>query len=143
MELSNLAFALGQILWRKYITSNSLALMLPAYFGASLLTFLSYLIFSKEKMLALTDTQWLSILYLALIPTGIGFYLWNSGAKKVSETTLSVMNNLKIPIGAIFAILIFKENINIKNFLIGLLLILVAILGSILYNKNKIAKPKI
>ena len=137
MELSNLSFALGQILWKKHISTSSTALMFPAYFGASLLALFVSLIFFDFKNICLTNAQWLSILYLAVIPTGIGFLLWNKGAKEVKETTLSVMNNLKIPIGAIFAVLIFKENIKIENFIIGLSLILIAIFGSIFYKTKK------
>ena len=133
MELSNLSFALGQILWKKQIDSSSSALMFPAYFGACLLALFSSFLFSKTEIIKITNIQWFSILYLAIIPTGIGFWLWNIGAKKVSETTLSVMNNLKIPIGAIFAILFFKESVKFENFTIGLLLILIAIFGSIIY----------
>ena len=133
MELSNLSFALGQILWKKQINSSSSALMFPAYFGACLLALFSSFLFSKTEIIKITNIQWFSILYLAIIPTGIGFWLWNMGAKKVSETTLSVMNNLKIPIGAIFAILFFKESVKFENFTIGLLLILIAIFGSIIY----------
>lgn len=133
MELSNLSFALGQILWKKQIDSSSSALMFPAYFGACLLALFSSFLFSKTEIIKITNIQWFSILYLAIIPTGIGFWLWNMGAKKVSETTLSVMNNLKIPIGAIFAILFFKESVKFENFTIGLLLILIAIFGSIIY----------
>ena len=136
MELSNLTFALGQILWKKHVNLNSAKMMFPAYSGACLIALVPCLLFSDIKSIALRPWQLTSILYLGLIPTGLGFYLWNSGAKKANDTTLAVMNNLKIPVGALFAIIFFGEKINLKSFSIGFLIILTAIIASILYRKK-------
>ena len=78
-----------------------------------------------------TILQWLSILYLGIVPTGIGFWLWNKGTKKVNDTALAVMNNLKIPVGVVIAFFIFHENTNIIHFSIGAMLILAAIIGAL------------
>ena len=84
-----------------------------------------------------TILQWMSIFYLGVVPTGIGFWLWNKGAKKVNDAVLAVMNNLKIPLGIIMAFSIFNESTNIVHFSIGAMLILIAIVGSLsLKEKN-------
>ena len=79
---------------------------------------------------SLTTTQWLSILYLGILPTGIGFWLWNKGISLVNSTTLAIMNNLKIPMGILFALAIFHEKINLANFAIGSIFILAGIILS-------------
>lgn len=139
MELSNCSFALGQVLWKKYIGKEKSYLIAYAYLGATILVL--PLVFFKTNInnLNLTIYQILSILYLAFIPTGIGFFLWNKGSTLVSYTTLSIMNNLKIPLGVLFSILIFKEKINFVNFSIGLFVIIVAIiiLHNVLKGENK------
>ncbi len=128
MESCNCSFALGQVLWKKYISEKSESLMATAYLGA-ILFILPFMILKVDfSTLQLNIQQILSILYLGIIPTGIGFWLWNKGAGQVKYSVLAVMNNLKIPMGVFFAILIFHEKINPVNFLAGSLIIILAIL---------------
>ncbi len=127
MELSNFCFALGQVLWREYIGENDSQLMTSAYFAAAVFVLPLAVINTDFATFSLSATQWLSILYLGIIPTGIGFWLWNKGAKLVNSTTLAIMNNLKIPMGILFALVIFHERINLANFTIGSIFILTGI----------------
>lgn len=127
METSNCCFALGQVMWKKYIGNEAVNIMSSAYLGAVLLI-LPWAFFSVDfSTLTLTKPQILSILYLAIVPTGIGFWLWNKGAKAVKYSTLAVMNNLKIPLGVFFSIVLFHEKIDVLNFIIGSSVILLAI----------------
>ncbi len=128
MESCNCSFALGQVLWKKFVDDNDLNLMSSAYLGAFLFI-LPFSLFSVDfTNIVLTRGQIFSILYLAIIPTGIGFWLWNKGAEKVKYSTLAIMNNLKIPLGVIFAIFIFHEKINLFCFIAGSIVIFAAIL---------------
>lgn len=127
MELSNCSFALGQVLWKKFINDKSAKYMASAYLGAALFVLPLVLINNNFSILTtITLPQILSILYLALIPTGIGFWLWNKGSVNVKYSTLALMNNLKIPFAIIFSILIFQEKIDILNFIIGTSIIILA-----------------
>lgn len=135
MELSNITFATGQILWQKFISEPSENLMFPAYFSAACFV-LPFACMSNFETFNPTNLQWLSILYLAIVPTGLGFWLWTKGLQQVSGVLLAVMNNLKIPFGVLFAILIFNENTNIPNFIIGFSLILLAIICSYILDKK-------
>lgn len=128
METSNCAFALGQILWKKCIDDTSPKYIPSAYLGATLFV-LPFTIANNSFQIihSITLNQVLSILYLALIPTGIGFFLWNKGATQVSSSVLAIMNNLKIPFAILFSIIIFQEKINIQNFIIGSSIILFSI----------------
>ena len=128
MEGCNCSFALGQVLWKKFVGDNDVNLMSSAYLGAFLFVLPFSLLAVDFTNIVLTKGQIFSILYLAIIPTGIGFWLWNKGAEKVKYSTLAIMNNLKIPLGVIFAIIIFHEKIDIVNFIIGSVIILFAIL---------------
>ena len=136
METCNCSFALGQVLWKKYLDKINVPLMSSAYFGAFLFV-LPFCIFNVDfSAIHLTKMQIFSILYLAIIPTGLGFWLWNKGAGLVKYSTLATTNNLKIPLGILFSILIFKEHINILNFSIGASLIIFATLFLHLYLKR-------
>ncbi|MCQ2754511.1 MAG: EamA family transporter [bacterium] len=128
MECSNASFALGQVLWKKYINDNDLRLMPLAYLGALIIT-LPILFFNVDiANCVLSKYQMLALLYLGTIPTGVGFWLWNKGAKCVKYTMLAVMNNLKIPVSILVAIFIFKEDINFFYYIIGLIFIISSIL---------------
>lgn len=129
METSNCTFALGQVLWKRFIPEDTKTenLMATAYFGAFSLI-LPFVIFNNDLSTQLTHLQILSILYLGIVPTGIGFFLWNKGSKLVKSSTLAIMNNLKIPFGVLFSIIIFQEKINLVNFLLGSFIIIFAIL---------------
>lgn len=138
MELSNFCFALGQVLWRKFIGGSDIKLMASAYFASALFTLPFIFINVNLNAISISTSQWLAIFYLGIIPTGIGFWLWNKGGKMVSSTTLAVMNNLKIPMGVLFAIVIFHEKINFLHFAIGSIFILSAItLSHFTTSKNK------
>ncbi len=154
MGLSNFCFALGQVLWREYIGGSDITntphpnpppqggreqhdsqLMATAYLASAVFVFPLAVINTDFATFSLSATQWLSILYLGIIPTGIGFWLWNKGAKLVNSTTLAIMNNLKIPMGILFALVIFHERINLANFTIGSIFILTGITLSHLADK--------
>ena len=137
MESSNCSFALGQILWKKYISDTSAKYMFSAYSGASLFVFLISIFNINFATIQITTSQFLSIVYLAIIPTGIGFWLWNKGSVTVKSSTLAIMNNLKIPFAVLFSVLIFHETINILYFSIGTSIILASIIILDLTSKYK------
>lgn len=130
IELSNLCFALGQVLWRKYLPQDEVNIMTPAYFAAAIVVLPFTVLNTDFNNFSLTLGQVLSIAYLGIVPTGIGFWLWNKGSKMVSASTLAIMNNFKIPLGVLFAWAIFGEKIILLNLLIGGSLILTAIIIS-------------
>lgn len=136
MEISNCSFALGQVLWKNFVPEKEVTVMSFAYFGAVLfiLPFMFYL--GDFSVLSITKNQVLSMIYLAVVPTGIGFWLWNKGTKLVKASMLAIMNNLKIPFGVLFSIFIFGEKIDITNFLIGLMIIVCSIILLNYYTKK-------
>ena len=44
------------------------------------------------------------MLYLGLVPTAVGFHLWNRGASRVSAGTLAAANQLKVPLAVLVAL---------------------------------------
>ena len=127
MEATNCSFALGQVLWKKYIGENEIKFMSSAYFGAVIFV-LPFMLFGVDfASLNISLNQILSLLYLGFIPTGLGFWLWNKGATMVETSLLAIMNNLKIPLGVLFSIFLFKENINVLNFVLGTSVIIFSI----------------
>ena len=139
METTNCSFALGQVLWKKYVADSTAKYMSSAYLGAGLFVLPFMLTNTNLLTISFNLPQLVSIIYLGVIPTGLGFWLWNKGAVNVKYSTLAIMNNLKIPLAVFFSIFIFHEKINIQNFAIGtgIILLSIIILDIALRNSKK------
>jgi len=109
---ANFCFALGQLLYKrsKAAAGRDLDHFAWLYFGA-LLAPLFWLALRGFAGVSWPDTlaQWGSLVYLGLIPTGLGFFLWNKGVVKTASGLVAVMNDLKIPLGVLVAWLVFGE----------------------------------
>jgi drug/metabolite transporter (DMT)-like permease len=111
VQLSNAAFAAGQVLYRRLraeengIRDRDVFALLYAGGAAVALSALAL----RAPSLALTGPQWLTLLYLGVVASGAGFFLWNVGATRVSSGTLAVMNNAKVPLGVAVSLLVFGE----------------------------------
>ncbi|GAB4338835.1 MAG: carboxylate/amino acid/amine transporter [Calditrichia bacterium] len=123
LQISNLCFAWGQLYYGKlknkipeFSDSRYFALI---YLGAVLITFSAALFTRSLQFSAINNRQWLTLLYLGLLPSGLGFFWWNFGAARVPAALLAVMNNLKIPLAVLISILIFDETASLLRLAAG------------------------
>ena len=133
---ANFSFALGQVLYKRYIKNNSkldynLNEFGYFYFGAIIIASLGSLIMIDSLSYPKSTTQWLLVLWLGAIASGLGYYFWNRGSVLVNNGTLAVMNNLVIPLGLFIEIAFFSKLINVTNYIIGALIILSSIYFSL------------
>ena len=134
VQVSNIFFALGSFYWTKWFTpseENDVGLMTPFFVGALVASAILFAVFSKT--FELPDTQQLAqLVWLGAVSSGLGFFLWNKGSLNVSGTTLSIANNLKLPIAVLVSIVFFGEETSVWPLVFGILLILLALqLGSV------------
>lgn len=131
IQISNICFALGQVLYKKLKNDNpktkNAVLFSWLYMGAFVLSGINSLIMTNWAALEINSIQIYTLLYLGVLASAIGFFLWNFGATKVNAGTLAVFNNLKVPLGVIFAITFFGESADIEKIIIGGIIILLAI----------------
>ena len=123
MQGANLCFAFGQIFYRRTMTRirtplNDLNGFGLLYLGATLTAALATL-GSDWSVFTPTLKQTGILLYLGMIASGLGFFLWNVGARRVSAGTLAIFNNLKIPLGILVSVLIFGESTHGLRLLAG------------------------
>ena len=133
---ANFSFALGQVLYKRYIKNNSkldynLNEFGYFYFGAIIIASLGSLIMIDSLSYPKSTIQWLLVLWLGAIASGLGYYFWNRGSVLVNNGTLAVMNNLVIPLGLFIEIAFFSKLINVTNYIIGALIILSSIYFSL------------
>lgn len=131
IQISNAAFAFGQIAYRRLMRSRSdlkdrhvFGIM---YAGAVVVAGIFSITATDFRRLSVEPQQWMALAYLGLIASGLGFFLWNLGARRVQQGTLAVMNNLKIPVGVIASLLILKEHTDYVRFFAGCLLFAAAL----------------
>lgn len=133
VELSNLCFALGQLLYRELLKSHtSPAADRRLFFWLYLGGLAALLPLGLHDAVTLSPRpslhQWAVILYLGTLVSGVSYFLWNTGARRVAAGTLAVMNNLKLPLSVAVSLLIFGEKTSVPNLLAGGLLIVAALL---------------
>src|SRR5690606_30309915 len=122
----NVCFALGQVLYKRMFdqtTMDQKKAFVPMFFGAFVLTYGVTL--SQQSVFEVQPTlhQWGVLAYLGVIATGLCFFLWNLGATKVSAGALAIMNNMKIPLGVLVALVFFFETAHWGRLIMGTLLI--------------------
>jgi drug/metabolite transporter (DMT)-like permease len=131
LQISNAAFAFGQIAYRKLMDSRRIVrdhnVFGLLYGGGVLITGLFSLAATNFHQLSVQPRQWVALLYLGIIASGLCFFLWNLGARKVNEGTLAVMNNLKIPVGVVASLMLLREHTDYSRLLIGCLLFAAAL----------------
>lgn len=126
LQGANLCFAVGMLLYPglKIKTGATDTVMVGwMYWGAFLITVLAVLAGSPMVLDAWSASAGITLLYLGLIPTALGFYLWNRGAARVSSGWLAVANNLKIPLAVVVSWLVFGEDAHRWRATLALLLV--------------------
>lgn len=73
--------------------------------------------------------EWAALAYLGVIASGLGFFLWNEGSRRVRAGSLAVANNLKVPMAALVSLIIFDRELPSLPLWIGTALVAMAILG--------------
>lgn len=132
MQISNIAFAFGQVYYRKIMVKlpgiTDTCVFAYLYFGAFMLTGLFSLYTTDYSELKLSQNEILALIYLGVIASGIGFFLWNIGARKAKIGILAVFNNLKIPLAVLVSLIFFEETTDLLRLITGGFIILIAII---------------
>jgi drug/metabolite transporter (DMT)-like permease len=123
LQLSNAAFAFGQLAYKRWMASRPALqdtwIFWLLYGGAVMVAGAFSLATTDYANLNLRVHQGYALLYLGVVASGLCFFLWNLGARRVHEGTLAIMNNLKIPIGVIASLLILNESTDYARLAIG------------------------
>jgi drug/metabolite transporter (DMT)-like permease len=124
VQVANVAFAFGQVEYKtimKKETAGDLTICAALFLGATLITLPFAAITTDFHATAISLKQLGVLLWLGVVPSGVGFYLWNKGARKTKSGYLAVFNDLKIPLGILIAIIFFSEDANIPRLIISLI----------------------
>ena len=87
----------------------------------------AFVLFGKADFWPEAPLQWGVLVFLGLVSTALGLYWWNKGACMVSGATLAVMNNVHVPVGLFFSLLIWNQHEPLGRLFLGGLVILIAV----------------
>jgi len=129
LQGANLCFAWGQLRYvglKRRVPVREAALLGWMYLGASAFALLAAGVRALQgaRPLAGWDGGALLVLvYLGLLPTGLGFYLWNRGAARTTAGLLAAANNLKVPLAVLVSWTVFGEEARYVRAALGLAVI--------------------
>lgn len=126
IQLANVCFAAGQVLYKRLPLGderNQLHVFAPFFAGAVLITGSAALLFGNLELVPVTTLQWTVLLWLGLIASGLGYFAWNLGAKRVNTAQLATMNNMLIPAGLMINFTFWGQNIDWLRLTLGALVL--------------------
>ncbi|MEC4089713.1 DMT family transporter [Pseudoalteromonas rubra] len=127
---ANLCFALGQVLYKRLAEQHALVhhqCFGFFFIGALAVSSLSFALFGDLNRLPSTQLQWGILIYLGLIASALGYFIWNKGVTLVSVGALAVMNNVLIPAGILVNILIWNRTADLVSLGLGSAIIFLAL----------------
>ncbi len=120
---ANICFAIGQSAYKKVMESHQDISQRDVFgyfhFGALLVSLVAFGWFSNTEKLSPTFTQWGVLLWLGVIASGLGYFLWNKGACEVDAGVLGIMNNALVPAGLVMNLLIWGTPTNYTLLALG------------------------
>ncbi|MFC2083470.1 EamA family transporter [Bacteroidota bacterium] len=130
VQISNISFAFGQIYYKKVISTirvKEWEVFGVLYLGGFFLTALFMLSSTDFSNLNIELSQIFILIYLGVVASGVGFFLWNYGTMRTNAGALAVFNNFKIPLAIIVSILLFGEEAKILNVVLGTIIVIIAL----------------
>jgi len=122
VQLSNISFAIGMVGYKRLMETrpmpqhNAFAWF---YLGAFLVAAVAWFALGNAQKLPETNLQWSILVFLGVVASGIGYFMWNYGATQVDAGTLGIMNNMHVPAGLLVNLAIWQEQPHWPSFILG------------------------
>lgn len=124
LQIANITFAAGQVGYKHLMLRWPVAIAPWRTFGhffigALVIALPSFLIFGDRQMLPDNSLHWGILVWLGIVASGVGLYLWNRGGCEVDAGTLAVMNNALVPAGLVVNLAIWGHDEPLLPLIIG------------------------
>jgi len=122
VQLSNISFAIGMVGYKRLMETrpmpqhNAFAWF---YMGAAIVAVAAWFMLGNPQKLPTTTVQWSVLVWLGVVASGLGYFMWNYGATQVDAGTLGIMNNVHVPAGLLVNLAIWQQQPHWPSFLIG------------------------
>lgn len=141
---ANLCFAIGQVGYKVIMEKEKADLPQHTvfglfYLGAVCIALPMFLLFGNTEKLPTTDTQWSILVYLGIVASGLGYFIWNKGATLVNAGALAIMNNALVPAGLIVNLVIWNRDVDYPRLIVGGAIILLSLWVNETWVKKRVA----
>lgn len=122
VQLANISFAIGMVGYKRLMETrpmpqnNAFAWF---YMGAAIVAVSAWFLLGNPQKLPTTSVQWGVLVWLGVVASGLGYFMWNYGATQVDAGTLGIMNNVHVPAGLLVNLAIWQQQPHWPSFLIG------------------------
>ena len=122
VQLANISFAIGMVGYKRLMETrpmpqhNAFAWF---YMGAAIVAVAAWFMLGNPQKLPTTSVQWSVLVWLGVVASGLGYFMWNYGATQVDAGTLGIMNNVHVPAGLLVNLAIWQEQPHWPSFIIG------------------------
>jgi len=122
VQLANISFAIGMVGYKRLMETrpmpqhNAFAWF---YLGAFAVAVTAWFVMGNPQKLPTTTLQWGVLVWLGVVASGLGYFMWNYGATQVDAGTLGIMNNVHVPAGLLVNLAIWQEQPHWPSFIIG------------------------
>ncbi|WP_039055037.1 carboxylate/amino acid/amine transporter [Enterobacter sp. Bisph1] len=122
VQLANISFAIGMVGYKRLMETrpmpqhNAFAWF---YLGAFIVAAVAWFVMGNPQKLPTTTLQWSVLVWLGVVASGLGYFMWNYGATQVDAGTLGIMNNVHVPAGLLVNLAIWQEQPHWPSFIMG------------------------
>lgn len=130
VQLSNISFAIGMVGYKRLMEihpmpqHNAFAWF---YLGACIVAVVAWFMLGNPQKLPTTPLQWGILVWLGVVASGLGYFMWNYGATQVDAGTLGIMNNMHVPAGLLVNLAIWQQQPHWPSFITGALVIVASL----------------
>ncbi|MEM6162615.1 carboxylate/amino acid/amine transporter [Erwinia sp. P6884] len=122
VQLANICFAIGMVGYKRLQEIRPMPQHTAFswfYLGAAIIAVIAWLMWGNPEKLPTTSLQWGILIWLGVVASGLGYFMWNYGATQVDAGTLGIMNNMHVPAGLLVNLAIWQEKPHWPSFIIG------------------------
>ncbi|RWR02739.1 membrane protein [[Pantoea] beijingensis] len=122
VQLANICFAVGMVGYKRLQETRPMPQHTAFswfYIGAASVAIVAWLLWGNPDKLPVTGLQWGILLWLGVVASGLGYFMWNYGATQVDAGTLGIMNNMHVPAGLLVNLAIWQQQPHWPSFIIG------------------------
>lgn len=122
VQLANISFAIGMVGYKRLMETHPMPQHTAFswfYLGAFLVAVIAWFLLGNPQKLPTTTLQWAILVWLGVVASGLGYFMWNYGATQVDAGTLGIMNNMHVPAGLLVNLAIWQQQPHWPSFIIG------------------------
>lgn len=131
VQLANLIFAIGMVGYKRLQEIRPVPQHTAFswfYLGAAMIAVVAWFMWGNPQKLPTTSLQWGILIWLGVVASGLGYFMWNYGATQVDAGTLGIMNNMHVPAGLLVNLAIWQQQPHWPSFIIGAAVIFASLL---------------